>query len=47
MAKKQSLFSRRNMIVGLAGTATVGTIAATQKFSGTESLADLLRPAGH
>ena len=46
MAKKQSLFSRRNMIVGLAGTATVGTIAATQKFSGTESFADLLRPAG-
>jgi hypothetical protein len=44
MAEILSLFSRRNMLLGVAGTATVGGIAAAQRFTSADSLEQLLRP---
>jgi len=44
MAESLSLFSRRNMLLGVAGTATVGGIAAAQRFTGADTLAEILRP---
>jgi hypothetical protein len=40
----ESLLSRRNVVLGLAGTAAAGTVAV-QKTGGADALASLLRPA--
>lgn len=39
----ESLLSRRNVVLGLAGTAAAGTVAV-QKTGGADALARLLRP---
>lgn len=44
MAEILSLFTRRNMILGVAGTAAVGGVAATQRFTSAETLEEILRP---
>jgi hypothetical protein len=46
MARILSLFSRRNLLLGVVGTATVGTVAATQRTGGADFFARLLRPVG-
>jgi hypothetical protein len=46
MARTLSLFSRRNLVFGLVGTAAIGTVAATQRVTGSDLFARLLRPVG-
>ena len=46
MARTLSLFSRRNLVFGLIGTAAIGTVAATQRITGSDLFARLLRPVG-
>jgi hypothetical protein len=46
MARTLSLFSRRNLVFGLVGTAAIGTVAATQRITGSDLFARLLRPIG-
>jgi hypothetical protein len=41
----ESLLSRRNVVIGLAGSAAAGTVAV-QQSGGAKAFAELLRPSG-